>query len=391
VGIWVERRLRARVAPCTDWPSWAAHTSAPDFPIHALRALWPSTAAVTRTECIVWSSRSQAITGGLQRQIDRLIAEADTVQLKVSVISPPDGSPSSRSGNRLSVAQYRTSLEAVASLLGRAAIVYCARLYKGLERAQVPALLRISEQVPVVIRCPTTDDARRLRRAALGVAASNHRGQEIIAHCLNLRSAERLRDLRDLGVRPIVSCNTAQPRPRAALAVASPPAEASIFYCGRADQSKNLDSLLEAWSLITTDRSLNLFGPQQLQRFASREQRVVYGGCYEGAPPFRLGDVVALPSFREGHSNVLVEAFRAGAVVVGSAVPGVAEHLANDQGIVIGRPLGARSIATAIVSAVTLAPEQRARIGLRARTYFDRNFASPYSSAINVMRLVLNA
>ena len=345
---------------------------------------------MTRTECLVWSSRNQAITGGLQRQIDRLIAEADTLQLKVSVISPPDGSPSSGSGNRLSVVLYRTSLEAVGALLGTAAILYCARLYEGLERAQVPALLRISEQVPVVIRCPTTDDARRLRRAALAAAGTNHPGQEIIAHCLNLRSAERLRDLRDLGVRPIVRCNTAQPRPRAALAEAAPPAAASIFYCGRADRSKNVESLLEAWLLITTDRSLNLFGPQQLQRFASREQRVVYGGCYAGAPPFRLGDVVVVPSFREGHANVLVEAFRAGAVVVGSAIPGVEEHLANDQGIVIGRPFAARSIATAIVSAITLAPEQRVRIGVRARTYFDRNFASPYSSAINVMRLVLN-
>lgn len=345
----------------------------------------------TRTGCIVWSSRSQAITGGLQRQIDRLIAEADTLQLKVSVVSPPDGRPSSCSGDRLSVAQYRASLEAVASLLGTAAIVYCARLYKGLERAQVPALLRISEQAPVVIRCPTTDDARRLRRAALVAAVANHPGQELVAHCLNLGSAQRLRDLRELGVRPILSCNTAQPRPPAALAEASPSAAASIFYCGRADQSKNLEGLLEAWSLITTDRSLNLFGPRQLQRFASGEHRVVYGGCYAREPPFRFGDVVVLPSFREGHANVLVEAFRAGAVVVGSAVPGVEEHLANDQGIVIGRPLGARSIATAIVSAVTLPAEQRGRIGVRARTYFDRNFASPYSSAINVMRLVLNA
>jgi hypothetical protein len=346
---------------------------------------------LTRTGCIVWSSRSQAITGGLQRQIDRLSAEADSLQLKVSVISPPNGRPTSCSGDRLSVVQYRTSLEAVASLLGTAAIVYCARLYKGLERAQVPALLRISEQVPVVIRCPTTDDARRLRRAALAVAVAHHPGQELVAHCLNLGSAQRLRDLRELGVRPIVSYNTAQPRSRAALVEASPSAAASIFYCGRADRSKNLEGLLEAWSLIPTDRSLNLFGPQQLQRFASREQRVVYGGCYEGDPPFRFGDVVVLPSFREGHANVLVEAFRAGAVVVGSAVPGVEEHLANDQGIVIGRPLGARSIATAIVSAVTLPPQQRARIGVRARTYFDRNFACPYSSAINVMRLVLNA
>jgi glycosyltransferase involved in cell wall biosynthesis len=307
------------------------------------------------------------------------------------VVSPPDGRPSPCSGDRLSVAQYRASLEAVASLLGTAAIVYCARLYKGLERAQVPALLRISEQVPVVIRCPTTDDARRLRRAALAVAGANHQGRELVAHCLNLRSAQRLRDLRKLGVRPIVAYNTAQPGPGAALVEASPSAALAIFYCGRADRSKNLEGLLEAWSLVTTDRSLNLFGPEQLQRFASRERRVVYGGCYAGDPPFRFGDVVVLPSFREGHANVLVEAFRAGAVVVGSAVPGVEEHLANGRGIVIGRPLGASSIATAIVSAVTLAPEQRAGIGIRARTYFDRNFASPYSSAINVMRPVLNA
>jgi glycosyltransferase involved in cell wall biosynthesis len=141
--------------------------------------------------------------------------------------------------------------------------------------------------------------------------------------------------------------------------------------------------------LVPTDRTLNLFGPEQLRRFASREHRVVYGGCYEGDPPFRFGDVVVLPAFREGHANVLVEAFRAGAVMVGSAVPGVEEHLADDRGIIIGRPLRARSIAGAIASAVTLPPDQRARIGLRAQTYFDRNFASPYCSAIHVIRDVL--
>jgi glycosyltransferase involved in cell wall biosynthesis len=346
-------------------------------------------APATRTQCVVWSSRSQAITGGLQRQIDRLIAEAGTLQLRVSVISPPDGGAGSNPASRLGVAGYRTSLEAVASLLGTAAIVYCARLYKGLERAQVPALLRMSRQVPVVVRCPTTDDARRLRRATLAVAAEHHPGQQLVAHCLNLRSAERLGDLQELGVRPIVCCNTARPRPPAAPAEELPPAQASIFYCGRADRSKNLGSLLEAWSLVPTDGSLNLFGPQQLRRFASSEQRVVYAGRYQGDPPFRLGDVVVLPSFREGHSNVLVEAFRAGAVVVGSAVPGVEEHLANGQGIVIGRPLRARSIAAAMVAAVTLPPDQRARIGLRAQSYFDCHFASPYSSAIHVMREVL--
>jgi glycosyltransferase involved in cell wall biosynthesis len=171
--------------------------------------------------------------------------------------------------------------------------------------------------------------------------------------------------------------------------VASLPAAPSVFYCGRADRSKNLQGLLEAWPLVPTDRILNLFGPPQLQRFASRQQRVVYGGCYQGDPPFRLGDVVVLPSFREGHANVLVEAFRVGAVVVGSAVPGVEEHLADHRGIPIGRPLDARSIATAVASAVTLPADQRARLGLRARSYFDEHFASPYSSAIHVMRVVL--
>jgi hypothetical protein len=107
------------------------------------------------------------------------------------------------------------------SLLGTAAILYCARLYKGLERARLPVLLRIAEQVPVVIRCPTTDDARRLRTAAL---VADPQGQQLTVHCLNLRSAERLRGLRDLGLRPVVHGNTARPRPQANVAVASPPA-----------------------------------------------------------------------------------------------------------------------------------------------------------------------
>jgi hypothetical protein len=338
----------------------------------------------TRTKCVVWSSRSQAMPGGLQRQIDRLVAEADTLRLDVSVVSPPDGGPGP--GDRLSVAQYRASLETIESQLGTAAILYCARLYKGLERAQLPALLRIAEQVPVVIRCPTTDDARRLRTAVLAGAVADAQGRQVAVHCLNLRSAERLRGLRQLGLRPIVRCNTARPRPRGKVAMASPPATPAVFYCGRADRSKNLEGLLEAWPSVPTERTLHLFGPPQLQRFASREQRVAYGGCYQGEPPFRLGDVVVLPSFREGHPNVLVEAFRAGAVVVGSALPGVEEHLADDRGILIGRPLDARSIAAAVASAVTLPADRRARLGLRARAYFDGNFASPYSSAIHVLR-----
>jgi glycosyltransferase involved in cell wall biosynthesis len=342
-----------------------------------------------RTGCIVWSSRSQAIPGGLQRQIDRLIAEADALHLNVSVVSPPDGGTGLGPGNRLGVAQYRTSLETIVSLLGTAAIVYCARLYKGLERAQLPALRRIAEQVPVVIRCPTTDDARRLRTAALAGAVANPQAQQIAVHCLNMRSAELLRGLRHLGLRPIVHGNTAQPRPQANVAFASPSTVPSVLYCGRADRSKNLEGLLAAWPLVPTDRSLNLFGPGQLRRFASRQQRVAYGGCYQGGPPFRLGDVVVLPSFREGHANVLVEAFRAGAVVVGSAVPGIEEHLADHRGILIARPLNARSIATAIASAVTLPADLRARLGLRARAYFDGNFASPYSSAIYVIRAAL--
>ncbi|HYY80656.1 MAG TPA: glycosyltransferase family 4 protein [Actinomycetes bacterium] len=342
-----------------------------------------------RTACIVWSSRSQAIAGGLQRQIDRLVAEADALQLNVSVISPPDDGLGPGPENRLGVAQFRTSLEAIGALLGKAAILYCARLYKGLERAQLPALLRIAEQVPVVIRCPTTDDARRLRTAALAGAIADPLRQQVIAHCLNRRSAELLRGLRDHGLRPVVHYNTAQPRPRVNGAEASPPVAPSVFYCGRADRSKNLEGLLAAWPLVPTDRDLNLFGPGQLQRLASRQQRVVYGGCYQGDPPFRLGDVVVLPSFREGHTNVLVEAFRAGAVVVGSAVPGIEEHLADHRGILIGRPCNARSIAVALASAVTLPAGQRARLGLRAQAYFDESLASPYSSAIHVMRVAL--
>jgi glycosyltransferase involved in cell wall biosynthesis len=345
---------------------------------------WPA-----RTTCVVWSSRSQAITGGLQRQIDRLAAEVNSLRLGVAVVSPPDDLPRAGPGSRLEVAHYRTSHETVASLAATAAVVYCARLYKGLERAQVPALLRLSEQVPVVVRCPTTDDARRLRAAVLAVAATHRAGQGFVVHCLNRRSAERLRDLRDLGVRPVVSGNTARPRPLAVVGETAPPAEAAVLYCGRADRSKNLDGLLAAWSLVPTDRRLQLFGPEPLRRLASRRDRVVYRGRYDGDPPFRLGDVVVLPSFREGHSNVLVEAFRAGAVVVGSAVPGVEEHLRDGLGIVIDRPLRARSIAAALAAALALTPRQRLGIGLRARAHFDTHLASPYSSAVNVLRAVL--
>ncbi|WP_408655253.1 glycosyltransferase [Jatrophihabitans sp.] len=199
-------------------------------------------------------------------------------------------------------------------------------------------------------------------------------------HCLNDRSAQVLRrncEVRQLIIKP----NTSTPRRAAEDALSSSRPEPWFVYCGRAAASKNLSALCQAWPVSGSSRTLRLYGPNELKNFQEPMSNICYCGRYTGKPPFRFGDIVFLPSFREGHPNVLVEAFKTGAIVVGSDIAGVREHLSDGRGVTIPRPLDIKSISEAIGMCVSLSSAERAAIGLRAIGYFNDHFSSKLSSA----------
>jgi hypothetical protein len=196
--------------------------------------------------------------------------------------------------------EYLRSRAVVEDLVDGARALYCARLFDGFERCQVAALLRMARRVPVVIRCPTTDDAARLRRVVdcLGVEGGSAR---LVAHCLNAKSVALLAG------RANVACelqpNTAPPATGVESANATPLLAPRYFYCGRGAKSKNVEALAEAWDWAGGRELLELYGPGDLEQVAGSGCRVKFAGCYQGDPPFRFGDIVFLSLIPGGASE----------------------------------------------------------------------------------------
>jgi hypothetical protein len=181
---------------------------------------------------------------------------------------------------------------------------------------------------------------------------------------------------------PILAFNTSVYSPAAFRAVPRK-RKRQYFYCGRAAPSKNLAALKEAW-VAGAFGELQLYGPPELEKY-EYSAKVRYRGCYTARLPFMTGDIVIIPSFREGHSNVLVEAFLSGALVLGTAIPGVEEHLAEDRGVLIERPFDALSIARSVGTAINM-PEDRYQETIdRARAYAQHWFARDTSSIAQVV------
>ncbi len=102
------------------------------------------------------------------------------------------------------------------------------------------------------------------------------------------------------------------------------------------------------------------------------EHRGVYRDGLEAVSPAPAG--IVIPSLREGCSNVLVEAFGLGIPVIGSAIPGVGEHLSAAGQIVIAPPFSPAQVADALRAFRALEATERRAMGVRAWEYARANF-----------------
>lgn len=154
------------------------------------------------------------------------------------------------------------------------------------------------------------------------------------------------------------------PRDRAAARAAlEVPADARlVVYVGRLVPEKGLRELLEAARQLTPtmpDLRIALVGEGPMR--AELAALAAQGGCevvFTGAQPpdevarwMAASDLVTLPSYSEGHPNVLVEALACGRGVVATPVGGIPEVVDADSGVLVP-PRDARMLAEGLRSAL---------------------------------------
>lgn len=239
----------------------------------------------------------------------------------------------------------------------------------------LPQVVKSAEgRFPTVLRCATTDDARRLGRKAMRLQP--HRRAGVVFHCLNHRSVKVLSA--DLRGRALLQGNTLT-----SSLVPQPFCETPRYvYAGRDAPSKNLDRLVDEWGRLGP-HVLELYGPPSLRRLESACVR--YVGMYDGVAPLRAGDLFFLPTFREGHPSVLVEAAAKGAVVAASDVHGVREHIDGMGGVHLGRPASAVEMRSGIEAALALTDVDRRSRSQKSREFFLANWSRPWSSAYIIL------
>jgi glycosyltransferase involved in cell wall biosynthesis len=166
-------------------------------------------------------------------------------------------------------------------------------------------------------------------------------------------------ELRSLGLRPAVVPIAVAPRfrppsaeerttARARLRLAGE--ELAVLYVGHLRRLKRVDRLLEAIARLRAEgvaARLVLAGGSrgadddveqklraQVQRLGVSEDVVFLGVVEDPLPVYHAGDVLVLPSEREGMPNVLVEAMACGLACVAPESAGGGELLADGAGIV---------------------------------------------------------
>jgi len=123
-------------------------------------------------------------------------------------------------------------------------------------------------------------------------------------------------------------------------ALGLPPEAFVALYCGRLDEEKGLEVLLEAWrrlGLRPGEGRLVILGDPppgaDPERYHEHLKRLAPPGCLwlpaarDVVGPLHAADVVVLPSFEEAFGRVIIEAMSTGRPVIASRVGGIPEVL----------------------------------------------------------------
>ncbi len=155
-----------------------------------------------------------------------------------------------------------------------------------------------------------------------------------------------------------------------------------IIFIGRLESQKNLINLLEAITMIKTDLSILFIGrgsQKEILKKIAKEKNITLS-IIDSIPHNRIpsylrsADVFILPSLKEGHPKVLLEAMAVGLPCIASNVEGNKEIIIDGKnGILSGTEAGElkKSIEKLIINT-----NLRTRLSKSARAYIIENYNS---------------
>jgi glycosyltransferase involved in cell wall biosynthesis len=197
-----------------------------------------------------------------------------------------------------------------------------------------------------------------MKRATIVVTKSEHLRERAIRMGID---AGKVRTVRN-GCNPAVFHLADRSVARAELGVVQ--GAELVLFVGRLDCAKGILELLEAFTSLANRRpNLRLAyvgdGPEgeQLRRKAAdlglHDRICLVGACLSQkvAQWLTAANVLALPSYREGYPNVVIEALSCGRPIIATDVGGIPELVTESSGILVA-PRDSRALASAIEKAM---------------------------------------
>jgi glycosyltransferase involved in cell wall biosynthesis len=330
--------------------------------------------SIHNSEVVFWTERFGAHIGGLEKRLADLAAGLVRHGVPVRIVcGVSSASPDHFRLDVLGPDFLRRSFDAIQRHVAAGGILYCARLSQAAPRLHAQMLRRLPRGI-VIVRVPTTQAARVLVRHGV-VSALDHASARF--HALNTASYRTIRR------RATFSSVVRYLNPALIPTSYSVSYHERFVYCGRLTPSKNAHTLIKAWEMIEhrglCDGSrLAIYGvpyhsgyETEVRRLTRALDRIELLSPYGAENPASSAHAVVLPSFREGHPNILSEAFANGTPVIGSRIPGIAEHVSSERGWLIDTPADPASIIDALESSWHTSPSQYTEFVKAARRYAE--------------------
>ncbi len=156
-----------------------------------------------------------------------------------------------------------------------------------------------------------------------------------------------------------------------------------FLYLGRIMKEKGMDELFAAARALHAEGLpfvLDLVGfyedeyKEIVDRLAQDGIAIFHGFQADPRPYYAAADVVVLPSYHEGMSNVLLEAAAAGRPLITSDIAGCREAINDEENGMLVPVRDAEALADAMRRVCALSREQREKIGQAGRRFMETHF-----------------
>ena len=142
-----------------------------------------------------------------------------------------------------------------------------------------------------------------------------------------------------------------------------------VLYLGRIMQEKGVEELFDAMERLGDRAILDLVGfydddySQRVDELVAKGVAQFHGFQTDPRPWYAQADIIALPSYHEGMSNVLLEAAAIGRPLVTSRIPGCLEAVDDGVNGLLCHAGDADDLYKKLLEMVSLSPAQREKMG----------------------------